>query len=142
MTPHLVLAPDEPVALLKKYGYGTGEPSAGKMITDAGFFWVTIDIAAVVDAVHHSGGVCLGCRYYPQKVARAQPQGDDEEGFADVHGCVLPLLLACCRDFLFGRGRCCSTPSSPAIVAQRGQPYTGQGYEDSHDFQRGEPLIC
>jgi 3',5'-nucleoside bisphosphate phosphatase len=51
--------PHELVALLKKHGYGTGEPSAGKMITDAGFFWVTIDIAAVVDAVHHSGGVCL-----------------------------------------------------------------------------------
>src|SRR5713226_10768517 len=51
--------PHELVALLKKQGYGTGEPSAGKLITDAGFFWVTIDIAAVVDAVHHNGGVCL-----------------------------------------------------------------------------------
>jgi predicted metal-dependent phosphoesterase TrpH len=47
------------VALLRKHGYGTGEPSAGKLITDAGFFWVTADIAAVVEATHRSGAVCL-----------------------------------------------------------------------------------
>lgn len=47
------------VALLKKLGYGTGEPSAGKLITDAGFSWATTDIAAVVDAAHRSGAVCL-----------------------------------------------------------------------------------
>ena len=47
------------VALLKKLGYGTGEPSAGKLITDAGFSWATIDIASVVDAAHRSGAVCL-----------------------------------------------------------------------------------
>jgi hypothetical protein len=29
------------------------------MITDAGFFWATNDLAAVVDAVHRSGAVCL-----------------------------------------------------------------------------------
>jgi predicted metal-dependent phosphoesterase TrpH len=29
------------------------------MITEAGFFWVTTDIAAVVDAAHRSGAVCL-----------------------------------------------------------------------------------
>lgn len=51
--------PHELVALLKKHGYGTGEPSAGKLITDAGFFWATNDIAAVVDATHRSGAVCL-----------------------------------------------------------------------------------
>jgi hypothetical protein len=51
--------PHELVALLKKQGYGTGEPSAGKLITDAGFFWATNDIAAVVDATHRSGAVCL-----------------------------------------------------------------------------------
>ncbi len=51
--------PHELVALLKKQGYGRGDPSAGKIITDAGFFWVTIDIAAVVDAAHRSGAVCL-----------------------------------------------------------------------------------
>ena len=47
------------VALLKERGYGTGEPSAGKLITDAGFRWATNDIAAVVDAAHRSGAVCL-----------------------------------------------------------------------------------
>lgn len=51
--------PHELVALLKKQGYGTGEPSAGKLITDAGFFWATNGIAAVVDAAHRSGAVCL-----------------------------------------------------------------------------------
>jgi predicted metal-dependent phosphoesterase TrpH len=51
--------PQELVALLKKQCYGTGEPSAGKLITDAGFFWATNDIAAVVDAAHRSGAVCL-----------------------------------------------------------------------------------
>src|ERR1700693_910392 len=51
--------PHELVALLKKQGYGTGEPSAGKLITDAGFFWATNDIATVVDAAHRSGAVCL-----------------------------------------------------------------------------------
>lgn len=47
------------VALLKKQGYGTGEPSAGTLITDADFRWATNDIAAVVDAAHRSGAVCL-----------------------------------------------------------------------------------
>lgn len=51
--------PHELVTLLKKRGYGTGEPSAGTLITDAGFFWATNDIEAVVEATHHSGAVCL-----------------------------------------------------------------------------------
>ena len=51
--------PHELVALLKRRGYGTGEPDAGTLITDAGFFWATNDIAAVVDATHRSEGVCL-----------------------------------------------------------------------------------
>lgn len=51
--------PHELVALLKKHGYGTGEPTAGKMITDAGFSWATCEIAAAVDAAHRSGAVCL-----------------------------------------------------------------------------------
>jgi predicted metal-dependent phosphoesterase TrpH len=49
----------ELVALLKKQGYGKGEPSAGELITDAGFLWATNDIAMVVDAAHQSGAVCL-----------------------------------------------------------------------------------
>jgi len=51
--------PDALMALLRKYGYGTGEPSAGKLITDAGCIWATNDLAAVVDAAHQSGAVCL-----------------------------------------------------------------------------------
>jgi hypothetical protein len=51
--------PHELVILLQKLGYGTGEPSAGTLITDAGFLWATTDIATVVDAAHRSGAVCL-----------------------------------------------------------------------------------
>ncbi|HLX55570.1 MAG TPA: PHP domain-containing protein [Ktedonobacteraceae bacterium] len=51
--------PHELVALLKRLGYGTGEPSAGTLITDAGFLWATNDLATVVDAAHRSGAVCL-----------------------------------------------------------------------------------
>jgi predicted metal-dependent phosphoesterase TrpH len=51
--------PHELVTLLKKRGYGTGESSAGTLITDAGFSWATNDIATVVDATHRSGAVCL-----------------------------------------------------------------------------------
>ncbi len=47
------------VALLRKHGYGIGDPSAGKLITDAGFSWATSDIAEVCEATHQSGGVCL-----------------------------------------------------------------------------------
>ena len=51
--------PHELIALLARRGYGTGEPDADTLITDAGFSWATNDIAAVVDAVHRSGAVCL-----------------------------------------------------------------------------------
>lgn len=51
--------PHELVALLKKHGYGTGEASPGQIITDAGCFFVTNDIAVVVYAAHRSGAVCL-----------------------------------------------------------------------------------
>lgn len=47
------------VAFLQRHGYGIGEPPAGEMMTDAGFAWVTVDIAAVVDAAHRSMAVCL-----------------------------------------------------------------------------------
>ena len=50
---------NELIALLNKHGDGTGEPLAEKLIMDAGFFWATNDIAAVVDAAHGSGAVCL-----------------------------------------------------------------------------------
>jgi len=51
--------PFELESFLKEHGYGKGEPSVGKLITDAGFSWATNDIAAVVEATHESGGVCL-----------------------------------------------------------------------------------
>lgn len=47
------------VALLKRHGYGTGETSPGKIVLDAGCVFATVDIAAVVDAAHQSGGVVL-----------------------------------------------------------------------------------
>ena len=51
--------PHELAALLKKHGYGTGKTSPGAIMADAGFFWATNDIAAVVNAAHRSGAVCL-----------------------------------------------------------------------------------
>lgn len=51
--------PHELVALLKKMGDGTGERSAGTLVTEAGFFWATNEIAEVCDATHRSSGVCL-----------------------------------------------------------------------------------
>lgn len=51
--------PHELVALFGRYGYGTGQPSAGRIITDAGFAFMTTPIDAVVDAAHRDGGVCL-----------------------------------------------------------------------------------
>lgn len=47
------------VALLKKYGYGTGEVSPGKILREAGVAFETSEIAAVVEAAHRSGAVCL-----------------------------------------------------------------------------------
>jgi predicted metal-dependent phosphoesterase TrpH len=47
------------VPLLKEHGYGLGEPSAGRMIGEAGATLVTSDPAAVVEAAHRSGAVCL-----------------------------------------------------------------------------------
>ncbi len=46
------------VALLVQHGYGD-EEAAFDIVFDAEFFYVTNDIAAVVDAAHRSGGVCL-----------------------------------------------------------------------------------
>jgi predicted metal-dependent phosphoesterase TrpH len=47
------------VALLKEHGYGLGEPSAGKIVIIAGCTFATNDPAAVVEAAHWSGAVCL-----------------------------------------------------------------------------------
>jgi len=51
--------PHELVALLKRHGYGTGEPSAGKIVLEAGCTFAMNDLAAVVEAAHQSGAVCL-----------------------------------------------------------------------------------
>jgi predicted metal-dependent phosphoesterase TrpH len=51
--------PHELVALLKRHGYGTGKPSAGKIVLDAGCTFAMNDLAAVVEAAHQSGAVCL-----------------------------------------------------------------------------------
>jgi 3',5'-nucleoside bisphosphate phosphatase len=45
--------------LLLQHGYSTGPGSIGKIMTDAGFYFATNDIADVVDAAHRSGAVCL-----------------------------------------------------------------------------------
>ncbi|MBN1658804.1 MAG: PHP domain-containing protein [Anaerolineae bacterium] len=47
------------VALLKEHGYGLGEPSAGRIVWEAGIAFATNEPAAVVEAAHRSGGVCL-----------------------------------------------------------------------------------
>ena len=47
------------VALLKRQGYGQGEPSAGKIALEAGCTFATNDLAEVVEAAHRSGAVCL-----------------------------------------------------------------------------------
>ena len=47
------------IALLEKHSYGTGEPSAVDLVFAAGFSLQNRDIADVVEATHHSGGVCL-----------------------------------------------------------------------------------
>jgi 3',5'-nucleoside bisphosphate phosphatase len=47
------------VALMKQYGYGSPEASAGRMVLDAGCEFATTDIVEVVDVTHRSGGVCL-----------------------------------------------------------------------------------
>ena len=54
--------PQQPFALadlLKRHGYGTGQPSVGRIILEAGCTIVTNDLATVVEAAHRSGAVCL-----------------------------------------------------------------------------------
>jgi len=55
-------SPEQPhalVALLKEHGYGLGEPPAGKLVMAAGCTFATNDPAAVAEAAHRSGAVCL-----------------------------------------------------------------------------------
>jgi predicted metal-dependent phosphoesterase TrpH len=53
------LHPNKLQLLLQQGGYSTGPGSIGKIITDAGFYFATNDIADVVAAAHDSGAVCL-----------------------------------------------------------------------------------
>ncbi len=55
-------SPEQPFALvdlLKRHGYGTGQPSGGRIVLEAGCAIVTNDLAEVVEAAHRSGAVCL-----------------------------------------------------------------------------------
>lgn len=55
-------SPQQPhalAALLKRHGFGTGQPSAGRIVLEAGCVFAMNDLAAVVDAAHQSGAVCL-----------------------------------------------------------------------------------
>jgi 3',5'-nucleoside bisphosphate phosphatase len=47
------------VDLLKRHGHGTSQPSAGRIVLEAGCAILTNDLAAVVEAAHRSGAVCL-----------------------------------------------------------------------------------
>jgi predicted metal-dependent phosphoesterase TrpH len=52
--------PHEFVPLLIEHGYGLGEPSAGRIVWEAGPpVFAMNEPAAVVEAAHRSGGVCL-----------------------------------------------------------------------------------
>jgi predicted metal-dependent phosphoesterase TrpH len=55
-------SPEQPhglVALLKSLGYGQGEPSAGRMVQEAGCAYASNDLAAVVEAGHQCRALCL-----------------------------------------------------------------------------------
>jgi predicted metal-dependent phosphoesterase TrpH len=55
-------SPKQPFALadlLTRYGYGTGQPSVGRILLEAGCKLEVNDLAVVVEASHKSGAVCL-----------------------------------------------------------------------------------
>ena len=47
------------VALLERHGYGTGQLPADEIVLEAGCMFAMNDLAAVVEAAHQSGAVCL-----------------------------------------------------------------------------------
>jgi len=51
--------PHELAALLLKHDYGKAEPSAGRILLEAGCTYALNDLAAVVTAAHEDGGVCV-----------------------------------------------------------------------------------
>jgi histidinol phosphatase-like PHP family hydrolase len=55
-------SPQQPFALadlITKHGYGIGQPSVGRILLEAGCKLEVNDLAAVVEAAHQSGAVCL-----------------------------------------------------------------------------------
>ncbi len=54
-----VVQPHALVAVLKEQGYGLGEPRAGRILLEAGCAFATSEPAAVVEAAHRSGALCL-----------------------------------------------------------------------------------
>ena len=55
-------SPQQPhalAALLDRHGYGKGQPSVGRIVLEAGCAFALNDLAAVVEAAHQSGAVCL-----------------------------------------------------------------------------------
>lgn len=76
-------SPQQPhalAALLIKNGYGTGQPSAGRIILEAGCIFALNDLATVVEAAHKSGAACL----------IAHPGHKD--GFVTYNGRMLDIL--------------------------------------------------
>lgn len=53
------LQPHAIAALLKRNGYGIGQPSVGRIVLEAGCIFAMNDLAEVVDAAHQCGAVCL-----------------------------------------------------------------------------------
>lgn len=51
--------PMDNIALLRAHGYAPDFASALRMITEAGFRSIEVDMAEAVEATHKSGGVCL-----------------------------------------------------------------------------------
>lgn len=64
-------------ALLKEQGYGSAERSTGRILLDAGCAFATSEPAAVVEAAHQSGAVCI----------LAHPGRDD--GFVQFNSALL-----------------------------------------------------
>jgi histidinol phosphatase-like PHP family hydrolase len=55
-------SPQQPhalAALLKRHGYGAEGPPVGRIVLEAGCAFALNDLAAVVEAAHRSGAVCL-----------------------------------------------------------------------------------
>lgn len=47
------------VALVKRHNHADGEPSAGKIVFEAGGAYATNSAAAIVDAAHKDGAICI-----------------------------------------------------------------------------------